>query len=374
MVIVANTGWNIIRFRGGLLCALVRRGWRVTAVADFNDDEMSAVRAWGGEPIRLVVEGSSMNPLKDLRYFLALRRIYKSKRPDVIHHFTVKPVIYGSMAAKSCQPLKIINSVTGLGISFSGKRKFLGAVIKVLYRKALSGNVHIVFQNRDDREHFLRRRLVRAEQTSVIVGSGVDTDALTPAKRVDDRARTAFVMVSRMLWSKGVGDFVEAARFVKQVHPDARFILIGGSKDDYGSKNPDFVPRQWLEAINREGVVEWLGWQEPAVVERWMKQAAAVVLPSYYPEGVPRCLIEGAAAGVPLVTTDTPGCRDTVIDGVSGFLCPPHAPQALASAMRRLRENRSLISRMGREGRKLVVERFDERNVLARYFELYEAS
>ena len=179
-------------------------------------------------------------------------------------------------------------------------------------------------------------------------------------------------MASRMLWSKGVADFASAARLVKQVYPAARFVLFGGSREDYGSKNPDFIERSWLEALNREGVVEWCGWTDPIEVEGAMRAAAAVILPSYYAEGVPRALIEATAAGVPVITTDLPGCRDTVVDGRSGFLVPPRSPERLAAAMAALLRDPDRIAAMGREARRLAVATFDRRLIVDQTLAVYE--
>jgi glycosyltransferase involved in cell wall biosynthesis len=175
-----------------------------------------------------------------------------------------------------------------------------------------------------------------------------------------------------MLWSKGVADFVAAARMIKPRHPQASFILFGGSAEDYGSKNPDFIPRSWLEDLNREGTVTWRGFTEPALIEAAMRSAAAVVLPSSYAEGVPRTLIEAAAAGAPIITTDTPGCRDTVVDQVSGFLTSLNAPAEVAQAMATLLDNPQLTAKMGRESRQLAVSRFDCRIVVDATVTVYE--
>jgi glycosyltransferase involved in cell wall biosynthesis len=178
-----------------------------------------------------------------------------------------------------------------------------------------------------------------------------------------------------MLWSKGVGDFVAAARLVRRSHPQARFILFGGAQDDYGSKNPDFIDRPWLEALNAEGVVVWRGWTPPEIVEDAMRlAAAAVVLPSSYGEGVPRSLTEAAAAGVPIITTDTPGCRDTVLPGESGFLCRAGAPEELAAAMAELLRRPELVRAMGAAGRRLAVERFDQAHIVRQTLEVYAAA
>ena len=371
VALVTNTGWSMVRYRGELISGLLERGWRVSAIAAFSDKDLAHLRGLGVAPVRLEVEAAGQSPLADLGYLARLVRTLRSMRPDLVHNFSVKPVIYGSLAAKLVGTPGIVNSVTGGGMLRADERGRLQRVLRLLYRLALHGRSVVIFQNRDDLELFVGAGLIERARTAYIAGSGVDTAALTPDFAIPPSRRTCFVMACRMLWSKGVADFVAAARLVKPRHPQASFVLFGGSAEDYGSKNPDFIPRSWLEDVHREGVVTWRGFTEPAVVEQAMRSAAAVVLPSRA-EGVPRTLIEAAAAGAPIITTDTPGCRDTVIDRVSGFLCAPDAPAELAGAMARLLDEPQRIIEMGRAGRQLAVSRFDRRIVIEQTVELYQ--
>jgi glycosyltransferase involved in cell wall biosynthesis len=371
VALVTNTGWSMVRYRGELISGLLERGWRVSAIADFSDRDLAHLRRQGVAPIRLQVEAASQSPLEDLGYLTRLVRTLGALRPDLVHNFSVKPVIYGSLAAKLVGLEGIVNSVTGGGMLRADERGGLQRVLRLLYRLALRGRPVAVFQNRDDLELFVGAGLIERARTAYIAGSGVDTAALVPDCSIAPHERTCFVMASRMLWSKGVADFVEAARLIKPRYPHASFVLFGGSAEDYGSKNPDFIPKPWLEDLNREGVVAWHGFTEPALVERTMRSAAAVVLPSRS-EGVPRTLVEAAAAGAPIITTDTPGCRDTVIDQVSGFLCALNAPGELAEAMARLLDEPHRIIEMGRAGRELAVARFDRRIVIEETVSLYE--
>jgi glycosyltransferase involved in cell wall biosynthesis len=321
----------------------------------------------------LKVDGSGTNPLKDAKYFVSLLRIYRSIRPNIVHHFSIKPVIYGSLAAKLCPSINVVNTITGLGISYGAKNDLISVLVRNLYRLAIAGKSFTVFQNEADRTQFVRDGIVTVERSALVPGSGIDTTTLTPDYMINHTERTTFVMVSRMLWRKGVNDFVEAARQVKQLYPQARFLMFGGSKEDYGSKNPDFIPRNWLDDLNREGIVEWRGWTPPEAVEQWMRRCAAVVHPSYYPEGVPRTLIEAAAAGAPIITTDMPGCRDAVIDKVSGRICPVQSPDALAAAMIELLQDPKLIGRQGREGRCLAEKKFTRDIVLGQILQIYDS-
>jgi glycosyltransferase involved in cell wall biosynthesis len=371
VALVTNTGWSMVRYRGELIKGLLEGGWRLSALADFSAGDLAHLRELGVAAVRLKVEAASQSPLQDLGYFTRLVRALRALRPDLVHNFSVKPVIYGSLAAKLVGTPGIVNSVTGGGMLRAGAGGRVQRVLRLLYRVALRGRPVTVFQNRDDLEMFVGAGLIERARTAYIAGSGIDTAALAPDFSIPPSARSCFVMACRMLWSKGVADFVEAARTVKARHPAASFVLFGGSAEDYGSKNPDFIPKAWLEDLNREGVVAWRGFTPPAVVENAMRAAAAVVLPSRA-EGVPRTLIEAAAAGAPIITTDTPGCRDTVIDRVSGFLCALDAPMELAAAMTRLLDQPRLIVEMGRASRQLAVARFDRRIVIEETVRLYE--
>ena len=372
VALVTNTGWNMLRFRSGLIEHLVDEGCEVMAIADFSAADVEQIEALGAEAFAVPVEGSGTNPLRDLRYLLALARIYRSRRPEVVHHFSIKPVVYGSLAAKLCGVPRIVSSITGLGSGFFDERSGLSLVVRTLYRMALSGRTFAVFQNRDDLQALLDRGIVREDRTARIPGSGVDTSRLAPDPETP-RDDATFIMVSRLLWTKGVGEFVEAARRVHERHPETRFLLFGGSREDYGSKNPDFVPRSWLEDLAREGIVDWRGFTPPEEVEASMRRCSAVVHPSYYPEGIPRTLIEAASAGAPIVTTDMPGCREAAIPEVSGILCPARDPGALADAMARLIAEPDLRARMGAESRRLALANFDQKQVLERLLEVYDA-
>jgi glycosyltransferase involved in cell wall biosynthesis len=372
VTLIANSGWNMVRFRGVLIDALLERGHEVTLIADFSETQVESMCRRGARPIPLELDGAGIDPRRDLVYLLRLVKNLRALRPDVVHLFSIKPLIYGALLAKLARIPVIVASVTGVGILSGRHKKWLRPVLRSLVRTALSACSHVIFQNGDDRDSFVAKRLVDPSRTSLIAGSGVDTSELSPDPDLPPTERTTFVMVSRMLWSKGVADFVAAAHLVKQRHPHASFVLYGGVRDDYGSKNPDFIDSSWLHDLAKDGVVEWRGWTHPSVVEAAMRTAAAVVLPSYYGEGVPRCLIEAAAAGTPIITTDMPGCRDTVTPDQSGFLCPPRAPDRLADAMNALLASPCSITSMGREGRRLAVTRFDKRLIVDQILRVYE--
>ena len=373
IVVVTNTPWNMLRFRADLLRELAARGWHVMAAAPFDAAQEAEIRALGAVPARIPMNAAARNPVPDLRSLVALRALYASFRPDVVHHFSSKPVIYGSIAAKLAGVPRILSSITGLGIAFDGQRRALNRLVTKLYRVALRGRVIAIFENDDHYEKFVAARFIERRRGVVLAGSvGIDVAAIRRMVDGIKAERNLFVMVSRMLWSKGVGDFVEAAGLLKRRRPDAHCVLIGGTREDYASANPDFVPRDWLEARTAEGVVRWVGMQGPGEVERWMARACAVVLPSFYAEGMPRTLMEAAAAGRAIVTTDMPGCREAVVDGITGSIVPPRSPEMLAKALQSLMDDPERAAAMGDAGLKLAWERFDQHTIFETLFRLYE--
>jgi glycosyltransferase involved in cell wall biosynthesis len=291
-----------------------------------------------------------------------------------VHFFTIKPMVYGGLAARLAGTPGIVATVTGRGFLAGATAGYIERPLQALLKRSLGGRTRAIFQNDEDRQWYVTAGIVPAERAEHIAGSGVDTAALAPLTGLDPGRRRTFVMAGRMLKSKGVVDFVEAARLVAQQHADAAFVLFGGAREDYGSKNPDFIDRSWLEQLNREGIVSWRGRTPPDELEAAMRTAAAVVLPSYYAEGVPRTLIEAASAGAPVITTDMPGCRDTVIEGRTGFLVPPRTPAAIARAMNALLEDRKLLGSMAAAGREHAIATFDSGLITRRTLMVYQAS
>jgi glycosyltransferase involved in cell wall biosynthesis len=368
VVIAAHFGWGIYRYRLELARALKRAGYDVTAIADWSDGDYEArVRAEGIATAPISLTRSRFGPLADLRTLLQFYAHYRRIRPDVVFQFNTRIFLLGALAARLARVPVIVNGVNGLGIVLGGAMQRYSKLYMPLYKLAFGGRVQAVFQNTSDQERMIEAGIVARARTRHIPGSGVDTEALKPDPAVKPEDRNLVVMACRMVMSKGVGDFVAAAEILKPRFPQFRFILAGGLSGDYGMNAPDDADRDWLKAAEARGIVEWPGHVEPAVLEDMFRSSAAVVLPSFYPEGVPRCLIEGAAAGAPIVTTDTPGCRDIVIDGVSGRLVPPHAPEQLAEALASVLGEPGAVARMGAASRQLAVDVFDARAVSAAY-------
>jgi len=371
IVVLSHFGWGMYRYRLDLLRSLRRDGWDVVAVADWSDGYADLIRAEGIRIESISLTRSRFGVFSDLRTLLQLVRIYRRLKPDVAQNFNTRMTILGGIAARLAGVPKIVNCVTGIGIVLGGTLRWLRWLFLPLYHLAFGGRVVAVFQNSTDRERMIASHIVRPGQAFLIPGSGVDTDMLKPDPSLRPEDRDVVIMASRMVWSKGVREFVGAAEILKPRFPHIRFILAGGLSGDYGMHNPDDVDDAWMKAAVARGAVEWPGHVAPVALENLYRHAAAVVLPSFYPEGVPRCLIEGAAAGAPIVTTDTPGCRDIVIDGVSGYLCPPRSVERLADAIGTVLATPGAIAAMGAQSRRLAVETFDARKVSAAFEKIY---
>lgn len=306
-----------------------------------------------------------LNPILEAFTILRLFRIYRREKPDVVHHFTVKCMLYGSLAARLAGIPAIVNSVTGLGYAFTGgdwRRRLLQAVIRAGYRFAFN-ETQIIFQNPDDCALFLDKRFADPAQANLIRGSGVDLSLFQPSPEPD--GRPLVLLAARMLWDKGVGEFVEAARQLRSSGLDARFVLVG----DTDAGNPSAIPLGQLRAWQKEGIVEWLGWRDDMPLV--MASANIACLPSYK-EGLPRFLLEAGASGRPIVTTDVPGCREVVRHGVNGLLVPARDPGFLAQALQTLLADAGMRHRLGAQGRRLVEEEFSLEKVIQATLAVYE--
>ncbi len=372
IAVVCHFGWGMHRYRMDLLRTLVHDGYEVTAIADWSDgDYEREARAEGVRTETISLTRAHLDPFADLRTLLRLIGLYRRLKPDIAQHFNTRTMILGAIAARIAGVPRIVNCVNGIGIVMGGTLSAWRKLFMPLYWLAFGGRVQAVFQNSDDRERMIAARIVPRERTFHIPGSGVDTEALKPDPAVPPESRDVVIMASRMVWSKGVREFVGAAELLKPRFPKIRFILAGGLSGAYGMNNPDDVDEAWMKDAAGRGAIEWPGHVKPAELEELYRRAAAVVLPSFYPEGVPRCLIEGAAAGAPIVTTDTPGCRDIVRDGISGQLVPTHSSEALADAIGTILGTPGTVGRMGAESRRLAVDVFDARKVSAAFEGIY---
>lgn len=360
IVISINTAWNFVNFRTGLLRALVERGFDVVAVAP-ADKFVPAIRDLGCRFVDLPIDGGGTHPLRDLQLLARYVKLLRHERPNLFLGFTVKPNIYGSLAAR-WTGIPVINNVAGLGSVFRS-HSWLSSLVKVLYRAALSRSRKVFFQNEDDRDLFIEAGLIRRDVTDRLPGSGIDLNRFqVGSPPVDATDGPRFLLVARLLWDKGVGEYVQAARIVKAKHPDCKFHLLGF----LDVSNPQAIPRSTIDEWAREGLVTYLGAADD--VRPFVAEADCIVLPSFYREGVPRTLLEAAAMGRPIITTDSVGCREVVEDGINGYLCRPQDAVDLADRIERMiRLSPAERAAMGQAGRRKVESEFDERIVIHRY-------
>jgi glycosyltransferase involved in cell wall biosynthesis len=361
IALVCNTAWAIYTYRQGLLNALTQSGAQVTVIAP-RDRTFEPLEQMGCQCVELPVASKGTNPVDDLRTLRALYRHYRALKPDVVFHYTIKPNIYGSIAAWLAR-VPSLAVTTGLGYVFIQKSR-AAQVAKRLYRFAFRFPREVWFLNRDDEAAFKEQNLLaHPERARLLHGEGVDLEqfAFTPPPARDT---FSFVLIGRLLWDKGVGEYVEAARALRARYPYVRFQLLG----PVGVDNPSAISREEVAAWEREGVIEYLG--ETVDVRPFIAAADCVVLPSYR-EGVPRTLMEASAMGRPIVATNVPGCREVVENGVNGLLCEARDAASLTAQLAAMLDlPQAERQKMAERGRKKIEKEFDERAVVQRYREL----
>lgn len=357
IVLAANSSWNLVNFRVNIITALRDAGFRVVVIAP-RDAHSAALAALGVEFHPLDFRSAGISPIADAVLFWRYWRTLRATRPAAFLGFTIKPNIYGSLAAHALG-IPTINNVSGLGTAFI-KQGPVTRIATALYRLALRRASTVFFQNDDDRRHFLDARIVDAARAYLLPGSGVDLDRFQSAPLPAGTSFT-FLLVSRLLWDKGLQEYVDAAAAVRRVHPHARFQVLGFADVD----NRTAVPRATLDDWTAGGRIEHLGASDD--VRPFIAAADCVVLPSYR-EGLPRSLLEASAMARPIVATDVPGVRDAVEDGVTGLLCEARSAASLAAAMlAMIAMPRGAREAMAAAGRARVEARFGIGEVTRRY-------
>ncbi len=378
LLIVANWDWVIYNFRLALARKARKQGFEVVLVCP-DGTYSSALEDEGFRRIPWSLERRSLNVVSEMRSVLSLAQIYREQRPDLIHHDTIKPNVYGSLATwlnrtvfcDSAEP-SLINSFMGIGYMFSDRTgaQLLRPFILPLMRFGMQREyTFTTFSNRGDLDTFLSHRLVDSAQAAVMVSEFVDTEVFQPdetAGRDDSRSEPLrVVMAARLLWDKGVKEFVEAARILRNEGADVEFVLAG----EPDKETPGFVPRDQLQQWDDEGVIRWIGYcsDMPGLLRR----VDVATLPTYYNEGLPRFLVESAASGLPLITTDIPACRRVCIDGENGAIVDQKSGPAIADAVRSMMNHPSQREAMGRASRNRAVLHFAEHKVVNDWTDLY---
>jgi glycosyltransferase involved in cell wall biosynthesis len=365
----ANTDWYLYNFRLGLARALSKSGAEVVLLSP-DGPYRKRLQAEGFRWIWAPMERGSLNPLREILLLVRLFRLYRRERPDVVHHFTIKCVVYGSFVARLAGISRRVNAVAGMGYVFANealRARLLRPLVRWFMKLALGGRqARLILQNPDDCAAFAQLGLIDSALVRLIRGSGVDTDRFQPAKL----ARTKHdgfrvILAARLLWDKGIQEYVEAARQLIEAGHRVEFLLAGSSDPGNPAAIPSPIIRGWRDA----GFVTILGHVEDIL--HLLHTSDVAVLPTYYREGVPRSLIEAASCGLPTIASDAPGCREIVRHNINGLLVPCRNAKALADAIRHLLENPDERARMGAAGRERVLEEFDEKIVLAKTLDVY---
>lgn len=357
ILFTSNVSWAMIKFRYNLLLYLIECGHSVYIVAPY-DDFVPQLQNMGCECIDIKLSRKGVNPVEDLKLTYDLYEIYKEIKPDIIFNYSIKPIIYGSIAARLANIPSIAVNI-GLGYTFI-HTNIVTKISHLLYWFALKFPKEVWFINEDDRNEFLNRGFVNFERTLVLPSEGIDTEYFSPQENKKSK-KMIFLLIARMLWDKGIGEFYEAAKIIKQKYPDIEFQLLG----NIDLENPKGISQDILENWHKEGVVSYLGYTKD--VREYIAKSSCVVLPSYR-EGKGMTLIEAGSMCKPLIATNVEGCKDIVIDGYNGFLCDAKSSKSLAKAMIKFielpKENKIIY---GKNSRFFVESNFDVKIVIEQY-------
>ena len=360
--------WYFCSHRLPLALAAKDAGYDV-AVMTHVSEHGETIRRVGIRLIPFSFSRRGLNPLSELVVLARLIVLYRKEKPDLVHHVAMKPVLYGSLAARISGVPNVVNALAGLGYVFTSNqliarllRLAIGSAFRVLLNSSRS---RLILQNYDNRSMFIRKRFINEERIRLVRGSGVDTTVFSPTQ--EPAGIPVVMLASRMLWDKGIKEFVEAARQLKDRRIDARFVLVG----DTDPHNPSAISKEQLTVWQSVGVIEWWGHREdmPAIFSK----SHIICLPSFYGEGVPKVLIEAASCGRAIIATDVPGCNDIVKQNINGLLIPPRNVDALVDSIRLLIDNAQLRRSMGRRGRARVKNHFNIDLIVQQHLNVYNS-
>ncbi|MGD9486549.1 MAG: glycosyltransferase family 4 protein [Calditrichaceae bacterium] len=365
IIFVANRGFALYNSRLMLMRHFLRNGWNVIAITGLDRyTDMLKNEGISIEPIHVMRGNISI--INDLKLYLRLKKIYKQYDPTLIHHFHSKPVILGTLAGRKRRKFgtRIVNTITGIGnaINTEGKKKIPAGLG---YKLAISKNDRVVFQNADDLDCFHKSGWVQNNSERLIVSSGVDIHRFSSIRNRNDRKNIKILMISRLLWQKGVGEFLEAARLVKKQLPNVEFLLAG----EFDSKHPDAVSESALKKYTESNIVKFLGYIDKP--ENLYHEVDLFVFPSYYREGVPRVVLEAAACNLPVIGCDVPGTREAIIDGKTGYLVNPKNIIQLAKKITELANDHDKRVKMGDAAHEFMKSEFDINIITEKYLDIY---
>jgi len=360
ILVSANSSFNIVNFRAGLIKTLMADGHEVVTLVPADEYTEQIRKDLGCEIVELEMSRRGTSPVAEAMTLLRMYRSISHIKPDVIVSYTIKNNIYGGLIGRVLG-IPILPNITGLGSLFSSQ-SLLARAARKLYSIAFRKAPIVFFQNDADANEFLSHKIVNEDRTQILPGSGVDLLKFAKSPLPNNPERPVFLLIGRMLWEKGVAEFVESAGQIKQEHDEAQFWIVGGLE----TPGDAAIPKEQMLAWERKGAISYLGNQ--ANIKHVIDAATCVVLPTYYKEGTPRSLLESAASGRPLITTEMPGCRDTVIESETGYLVEPRSVASLTKAMRKIAESTpEELTKMGEAGRSHIAANFDEKIVINAY-------
>lgn len=356
VILISPKNRTIYNFRGDLIKEIIFAGYEVIVTGP-NEDGLDKIKELGVRFELIPFDKNGLSIKEDLRYLLTLRKLFKKEKPDVTLGYTIKPVIYGAIAAKLAGVKNINSMVTGAGYAFTAKTtkaKAVKVIVSLLYRIGFKCAKTVIFQNKDDLNEFVDRRLIKQGKSRLVNGSGVNMQKFEVAPLPGE---LTFFMLSRVMFSKGIREYLQAAKEVKAKYPEVRFMLLGAVEDI-----PDSLKAEDLKPFIDDGIIDYFG--ETDDVASYFRQCSVYVLPSYR-EGTPRTVLEAMSMGRAIITTDAPGCRETVKDGVTGFLVPVQNSEALAEKMEWFIKNPAEVEKMGIASNEFCKEKFDVNTVNA---------
>ena len=357
---VSNSAWSVYNFRMDVIRHLLSEGYQVIVMAP--DDEYSEeLISSGCTFIPLHFNNKTENPVADYYFYRQLKRLYRQHRPDFIFHYVAKPNIYGSLAA-AATGIPSVAVITGLGYPFA-RKNLLYYIVKFLYKQALRKTQEVWFLNNEDAKVFIHESIIQIENVKVLPGEGVNTQHFLPVLRKTSENRPfTFIMSTRLLKSKGIRIYADAARILKKKNYNVQFLLIGF----FEKHHPDSITQEELDTWAKDGLVDYKGFAKD--VRPWLMQADCFVFPSFYNEGVPRCLLEAASMEMPIITSLNRGCKEVVQNNVTGYFCKLHDPFDLADKMEKMiHQPNEVRLHMGKQGRLLVIRKFSMEKVIDEY-------
>jgi len=367
LLIVVNELWFFHSHRLPLALGALKEGYDVYIVANGDKSLEDKVSNLGLKFHEVSFSRSSVNPFRELKVLISLFRVYRKINPDIVHHVTIKPIIYGGIVARIVKTKSVVNSISGLGHVFISQgliSKARKTIVKIIYRNLFKrDNVRAILQNPEERKILSKYNIIDFDRSFLIRGAGVDLETFSPV--VEPSGPVVVTLAARMIWEKGVGVYIDAIKILKDKGIKAKFILAGGVDYDY----PGFIKKSVLDNWHESGIVTWVGHHND--VSKLYQETHIVCLPSFYSEGVPKSLIEAAASGRPIVTTDKPGCREIVIDNFNGLLVKPCDANSLARALEILIKNKSLRIEYGKNGRQLASGDFEVGSVVKSTLDVY---